>query len=158
MNTKHTEEEKNNEKNTTIKMEDTTKPIKETKNNKKQSKPIKSMTFRKIATLFICYTIAIFLLGFNTTQNKNTIQLLENNKKSTNKNQAQNEGETDNNNNNNTKTTKNNPDSLKLSNYEGNPNCHVDKSKNIVTILCHNNIKKFSLGSKFNYSKCNFDY
>ena len=155
MDTKHTEEEKNNEENTTIKMEDTTKPIKETKNNKKQSKPIKRVTFQKIATLFICYTIAIFLLGFNTTQNKNTIQLLENNEKSTNKNQAQNEGETLND---HKRATNNNPDSLKLSNYEGNPNCHVNKSKNIVTILCHNNIKKFSLGTKFNYSKCNFDY
>lgn len=153
MNTYQTEGEKNNENNTTIKMEDTTK---ETKNNKKQSKPIKRMTFQKIATLFICYTIAIFLLGFNITQNKDTIQLLE---KSTNQNQAQNEGETHKRTANiNTKPTKNNPDSLKLSNYEGNPNCHVNKSKNIVTILCHNNIKKFSLGSKFNYSKCNFDY
>lgn len=156
MNTNQTEDEKNNENNTTIKMEDTTKPIKETKNNKKQSKPIKRMTFQKIATLFICYTIAIFLLGFNTTQNKDTIQLLE---KSTNQNQAQNEGETHKRTANiNTKPTKSNPDSLKLSSYEGNPNCHVNKSKNIVTILCHNNIKMFSLGSKFNYSKCNFDY
>ena len=114
--------------------------IEEKKTKTKIKNYITKLDKKKISTLFICYSLAIFLLGFNINQNKNTINLLH---ESEDKNKT-------------TTTIQEKPKmALALSNK--NINCQVNSFNNIVKIICLNKIKLFSLGNNFNYTKCDFN-